>query len=259
MFLAHFGATLKFWKLYQFLKLHKEYKWNRDIPHESCACEICENVRLFTTVVNRKIKDREQKLPTTAKDIVEKYSCNANQAEYMTEACPNCPKVELPYNLKNQAENYEESDDADNSDDEEEDDGNRDITYYMWTTIDSKVQKVASEVAIDEIQSLLEEKIDELKKHIYVKCEQQREYNRLKHALKPGEFIVHVDYAESYKNEQQDEIQSAYFGHETFSLFTACCYAREIQGGELKKNTSSLLTQKQVITPESQRTPASFE
>ena len=34
-----------------------------------------------------------------------------------------------------------------------------------------------------------------------------------------------MHHAESYKNEQRNEIQSAYFGHETSSLFTACCYA----------------------------------
>ena len=42
--------------------------------------------------------------------------------------------------------------------------------------------------------------------------------------LKQGDAIFHVDYSESYKNKQQDEIQSAYFGQSIFSLFTACVY-----------------------------------
>lgn len=45
---------------------------------------------------------------------------------------------------------------------------------------------------------------------------QLKYYNRLKETLEKDECIVHVDYSENYKNKQQDEIQSAYFGHATF-------------------------------------------
>ena len=36
--------------------------------------------------------------------------------------------------------------------------------------------------------------------------------------------LNYVDFAESYRNNQQNEIQSAYFGKQSFSLFTSCCY-----------------------------------
>ena len=39
-----------------------------------------------------------------------------------------------------------------------------------------------------------------------------------------NDLLVHVYFAESYRNDQQDEIQSAYFGDQSFSLFTSCCY-----------------------------------
>ena len=42
----------------------------------------------------------------------------------------------------------------------------------------------------------------------------------MKKKLQENEVILHV--AESYNNTQQDEIQSAYFGNSTFSIFTAC-------------------------------------
>ena len=32
-----------------------------------------------------------------------------------------------------------------------------------------------------------------------------------------------MDFAESYRNDQQNEIQSAYFENQSFSLFTSCC------------------------------------
>ena len=37
-------------------------------------------------------------------------------------------------------------------------------------------------------------------------------------------MLVHVDFTESYRNDQQNEIQSAYFGNQSSSLFTSCYY-----------------------------------
>ena len=37
-------------------------------------------------------------------------------------------------------------------------------------------------------------------------------------------LLVYVDFAERYRNDEQDEIQSAYFGNQSFSLFMSCCY-----------------------------------
>ena len=48
--------------------------------------------------------------------------------------------------------------------------------------------------------------------------------NQCKNAVKEGEALIHVDHNESYKNKQQDEIQRAYFGQSSFSLFTAAVY-----------------------------------
>ena len=46
--------------------------------------------------------------------------------------------------------------------------------------------------------------------------------------------MLHVDYSESYKNVQQNEIQSAYFEQDLFSLFTASCYYLTLQGSMVK-------------------------
>ena len=49
-------------------------------------------------------------------------------------------------------------------------------------------------------------------------------YNQCKNALKEWEVLRHVDYSESYKNKEQGEIQSAYFGQSSLSLFKAAVY-----------------------------------
>ena len=36
--------------------------------------------------------------------------------------------------------------------------------------------------------------------------------------------IYYVDFTESYRNDQQNEMKSTYFGNQSFSLFTSCCY-----------------------------------
>ena len=70
------------------------------------------------------------------------------------------------------------------------------------------------------------ETIINLKSCIHFKRRQVASYNKIKDGLSYGEIIMHVDCSESYKSAQQDEIQSAYFGHTCFSIFTACCYYR---------------------------------
>ena len=70
----------------------------------------------------------------------------------------------------------------------------------------------------------------------FVKRTQNSHYSRLKGNLKTNEFTIHVHYSENYKYKEQDEIQSAYFGHNSFSIFTACCYTRGIDGILLNEN-----------------------
>jgi len=67
-------------------------------------------------------------------------------------------------------------------------------------------------------------------------------YNHLKQNLKKDQCIVHVDYSEGYSNKQQDEIQSAYFGHSTFSIFTVCGYYRPSDTVDLVKPLLAKLT-----------------
>ena len=56
-----------------------------------------------------------------------------------------------------------------------------------------------------------------------------RQYSELKHLKKTlgeDEIALSVDFSHNYDNKQCHEIQSAYFGHEAFTLFTAACYVK---------------------------------
>ena len=82
------------------------------------------------------------------------------------------------------------------------------------------------ELDIDEALELWQSKVQILKQHIFTKRQQFAEIRRITENLDEDELIIHLDYSENYKCQQQNEIQSACFGHKQFSLFTACTYYR---------------------------------
>ena len=73
-----------------------------------------------------------------------------------------------------------------------------------------------------------------LNQHIFRKRSQAASLIDAKSNLQEGQLLMQVDYSDSYKNAEQNEIQSAYFGHTCFSIFTACCYYKA-EEGELMK------------------------
>ena len=56
-------------------------------------------------------------------------------------------------------------------------------------------------------------------------------------------MLVHVDFAESYRNDQQNEIKSTYFGNQSFSLFTLCCYFKGVTS-EIRNKCVAAATEK---------------
>ena len=97
-----FDRPLKCALLYDVLKLHKEYVFNRDIPQWSCLCELCENVTLLATGVNKVLKD---KLPTSPHDIVEKFSCRSTRHCMYDACCEVCSSIDvnIPDNMEQKA------------------------------------------------------------------------------------------------------------------------------------------------------------
>ena len=81
-----------------------------------------------------------------------------------------------------------------------------------------------SEADVDEALNLWQSMVQVLKEHIYTKRKQFQEIRRLTDNLSPDELLIHLDYSENYKSKHQNEIQSAYFGNKSLSLFTACTY-----------------------------------
>eukprot|EP00111_Clytia_hemisphaerica_P010989 TCONS_00032233-protein len=230
-FREEFERDLSFRQLHNFIKMNKQYKFSNQTPHESCTCEVCENVHLLTMAVNRKIRNIDNKLPTSVKEIIAEFSCPVPKKECSLSRCGECPVVKVC------KEDFLDQDDQDDVSSDESEEGSEneetedEIKYFEWATVDGKAAKVQRSVGYDEIGDILATKIKELKLHIHVRNEQYQTYTTLKETMPGNAILVHVDYAESYENKQQDECQSAYFGHTNFSIFTAVVYFR--RNGEL--------------------------
>ena len=218
-----FGRPLKFALLYV-LKLHK-YVFNRDIPQWSYLCELCENVTLLATGINKVLKD---KLPMSSHDIMEKFSCSSSSKHYMYDACCeicSSTDINIPDNMVIIESPKEDS--TDNGDDYHDDQSDqpkkKSVRFYEWGKSDeAKITKISRNLSVTDVTESLKQQIAVLKRHLFTKRTQASAYNEVMDNLKQN-----VDHSETYNNKQQWEIQSAYFGHASFSIFTAHCYFKD--------------------------------
>ena len=68
-----------------------------------------------------------------------------------------------------------------------------------------------------------------LKEHIHYKWNQFKEIHRITDSLTMEEILIHLDYSKNYKSKHQNEIQSAYFGNKSVTLFTVFTYYQNSQ------------------------------
>ena len=116
------------------------------------------------------------------------------------------------------------------------------ISYWTWTK-DSNGYIIKAKITNNQtnVSELWADTVEELKQHIHRKRVQFAAIENIKNNLSDGQLLTHVDYSENYKAKHQNEIQSAYFGGKSFSLFTACTYYTE--NGELKKLPTTVVTE----------------
>ena len=58
---------------------------------------------------------------------------------------------------------------------------------------------------------MFKEEVASLKEHIHIRTKQVKAYREMKASPTDNDLMVRTDFAESYKNDQRDAIQSAYF------------------------------------------------
>ena len=123
-----------------------------------------------------------------------------------------------------------------------EDEKCKTVTYSKWGKEDGNVSKMQITVDLEDANDLWKQAIPKLKSHIYRKRKQVMALESAKRNLSRDEILIHCDFSQSYKNNEQDEIQSAYFGYESFSLFTSCVYYKD-KDDELKTMPITVTTE----------------
>ena len=63
--------------------------------------------------------------------------------------------------------------------------------------------------------------------YVYNIFKQFSELKYKKATLKDDEALITVDFSRNYGNKQAREVQAAYFGHDTFTIYTAACYWKD--------------------------------
>ena len=143
LFSNAFGCPLKFALLYDVLKLNKEYVFNIDIPQWPCLCELCENVTLLATGVNKVLKD---KLPTSHHDIVENFSCSSTRHCMYDACCEICPSIDIniPESMEIESQNEGSTDSDNDYHDDQSDQPKKSARLYKWGKSDEgKITKIS--------------------------------------------------------------------------------------------------------------------
>ena len=117
------------------------------------------------------------------------------------------------------------------------------ISFLNWQWVDKKIAKINQSLSFDQAIVKRMEFYYTIEKHIYLRRKQVACYNQQKLDLKPGETLIHVDNSESYRNSQQDEVQSAYFGQQNFSIFTSCSNYRDSGEDNLTKVPMAVISE----------------
>ena len=109
------------------------------------------------------------------------------------------------------------------------------IMYHQWDKTEKNYQKVELVDSGADVVEYVKNDIPSIRTHVYNIYRQHSELKFLKENLKPNEVILSVDFSKNYENKQRHEIQSAYFGHEAFTIFTAACYYKSSDDPEVKE------------------------
>ena len=167
-------------------------------------------------------------LPTTINELVVRFSCD-NVKKCMFGECEKCSSINVsPKDLNVDLVADSDSENSTPSvSDYDDNDQDATVAFCEWACEDTKLKKMLFKESIDRAIQKLKSTMTTLKDHIYVKRVQFNYYNNIKNKLGKSALLLHGDYSESYEKKQQHEIQSAYFGDTTFSIFTACCYLRD--------------------------------
>ena len=185
----------------------------KNAKDDDCRCEKCENLELMLTSVKASLIksghfEKASRVVIDPVSFISSLVCSIKNYTCCDEDCKKCP-VHIVTEI---TECLKDSDD---------------ITYHKWVKQGGIYKKAniceSSTIFIEQFEDLCGRK---MKIHVYNIFRQFSELKHLKNNLEENQVILSVDFSKNYDNKQNHEIQSAYFGHEAFTLYTCVCYTK---------------------------------
>lgn len=99
-----------------------------------------------------------------------------------------------------------------------------------------KMEKVCKEGTVDAL-AVLKEKLPNFVKHVYIRRQQLKYFERKIEHLQADEVVAQVDFSENYPCQQQDEVQTAHWNQEQVTVFPATIWT--INDDQSQKTCSS--------------------
>lgn len=106
------------------------------------------------------------------------------------------------------------------------------IVYYRRVPGDKYPEKSMRVGTGQEVAEEFAEQIKAFKRHNFNRIRQHIMLQHLTGSVPGTNCVIQVDFSENYSNKQKNEIPSAYFGHESFTIYTVCVWFGE--GEEVK-------------------------
>ena len=164
--------------------------------HEVCMCKYHENIDLLLhTLTTTSLVSSHYK---TAEDLLNATVCRQEESKCSNSGCDRVVN------------------ELSNTDDE------LPVSCYQWRTpADSRVKKLFVVSNVVGAKEDLKAQLAPFGRHVYNVRRQFQELRHLKDCLPAGEFIIHEDFAWSFKLKHQNEIMAAHWSNESVTIFTA--------------------------------------
>ena len=77
------------------------------------------------------------------------------------------------------------------------------VTFYCWQIFEKKIDRSKADVTFKDAVEMFKDDIKTLREHIRIKREQINANHEIKSSFSENNLMLHADFAESYKNDQQ--------------------------------------------------------
>ena len=179
-----------------------------ETPSDDCRCETWKNAKLLLSAAKLNLGQTElaTALLEDPIELMNSSVCTVKDFKYISGQCTQCPGSNLTYDTGK--------------------------AVLRWQTTGKHMKKVQKfgfgEYVAELVNELSLEKSSVDTAATFVGGLQS--WNSWKNILKENEVILSVDFSRNDENKQLHEVQSAYFDHENFTLYTAACYFHKSLG-----------------------------